>query len=130
MLSHVHIGVGDFGRALAFYDAILTALGWRRRFVEPARPWAGWRPEAADRPLILIGAPFDGGPAAPGNGQMVALLAPSRQAVMHVHSLALAEGGVCDGPPGLRPQYHADFFGAYVRDPDGNKLCVCHHQPD
>ncbi len=44
-----------------------------------------------------------------------------------VHALALAHGGTCDGPPGLRPEYHAHYFGAYLRDPDGNKLCVACH---
>ena len=44
-----------------------------------------------------------------------------------VHALALAHGGTCDGPPGLRPEYHAHYYGAYFRDPDGNKLCVACH---
>ena len=59
---------------------------------------------------------------------MVAFLAKSRDQVRQVHALAIAGGGTCEGPPGLRPQYHAHYYGAYFRDPDGNKLCVaCHH---
>jgi predicted lactoylglutathione lyase len=59
---------------------------------------------------------------------MVAFLADSRQQVDQVHALALASGGTCEGKPGLRPEYHADYYGAYFRDPDGNKLCIaCHH---
>ena len=77
----------------------------------------------------MIAHPFDGGPASAGNGQMVALLAPSRAAVGRCHALALAHGGSCEGAPGLRPEYHADYYGAYFRDPDGNKLCVCRHAP-
>jgi catechol 2,3-dioxygenase-like lactoylglutathione lyase family enzyme len=127
MLSHVHIGIRDFVRALDFYGAVMPILGWRSKFVEAERPWAGWRPNDQDRPLLLIGVPFDGEPASPGNGQMVAFLAPSRSAVELFHATALAHGGVCAGPPGLRPQYHPAYFGAYVRDPDGNKLCACHH---
>jgi hypothetical protein len=46
------------------------------------------------------------------------------------HALALALGAVDEGAPGLRPQYHPNFYGAYVRDLDGNKLCACHHQPE
>jgi putative acetyltransferase len=60
---------------------------------------------------------------------MIALLAASREAVAACHAVALANGGTCEGPPGLRPQYHPDYYGAYFRDPDGNKLCVCCHDP-
>ncbi|MCP6362581.1 VOC family protein, partial [Klebsiella pneumoniae] len=69
-------------------------------------------------------------PHHPGNGQMVAFLASTRQLVDHVHATALAHGGTCEGPPGLRPEYHPYYYGAYVRDPDGNKLCVACHQAD
>jgi predicted lactoylglutathione lyase len=61
---------------------------------------------------------------------MVALKAHSRAAVEAFHAAALAHGGVCEGAPGLRPQYNADFYAAYVRDPDGNKLAaVCRGLP-
>jgi lactoylglutathione lyase len=63
-----------------------------------------------------------------GNGQMVALLAATRAQVDAAHALALAHGGRCEGPPGLRPHYHANYYGAYFRDPDGNKLCVACHE--
>jgi len=49
--------------------------------------------------------------------------------VDRAHATALAQGGACEGPPGLRPHYHADYYGAYFRDPEGNKLCVCCHTP-
>jgi catechol 2,3-dioxygenase-like lactoylglutathione lyase family enzyme len=127
MLSHVHIGVNDFGRALAFYGPVLERLGLVQRFGEPGVPWAGWQAPGVARPLFLVGRPFDGQPATPGNGAMNALLAPDRAAVDAVHALALRHGGTCEGPPGLRPQYHANYYGAYFRDPEGNKLCVCCH---
>ncbi|WP_233244506.1 VOC family protein, partial [Acidovorax sp. HMWF029] len=76
---------------------------------------------------FLIGRPFDGQPAAPGNGVMNALLAADRATVDAVHALALQHGGRCEGLPGLRPEYHANYYGAYFRDPEGNKLCVCCH---
>ncbi len=58
---------------------------------------------------------------------MVALLAASRQIVDRAHAYALAQGGADEGAPGLRPQYHPNYYGAYFRDPDGNKICVvCH----
>ncbi|QGZ39072.1 catechol 2,3-dioxygenase-like lactoylglutathione lyase family enzyme [Pseudoduganella flava] len=127
MLSHIFIGVTDFGRAFDFYAALMDTLGQPLRFRDDSRPWAGWMPHDAPRPLLLIGAPFDGMPATVGNGAMTALLAPDRATVDRAHAAALAHGGTCDGPPGLRPEYHANYYGAYFRDPDGNKLCVACH---
>lgn len=129
MFSHVFVGVSDFDRALRFYTPVLAALGLAQRFCEPAKPWAGWQAPGLNRPLFLVGHPFDGQPHAPGNGQMAAFLAESRAQVDSVHRLALAHGGRCEGPPGLRPHYHAHYYGAYVRDPDGNKLGVACHAP-
>ncbi len=129
MISHVHVGVTDFERAFAFYTDVMDALGFALKFCARDRPWAAWMPAAAARPLFLIGHPFDGASATAGNGQMVALLAPSRAAVDTCHRRALAAGGRDDGPPGLRPQYHPDYYGAYFRDPDGNKICICCHDP-
>ncbi|KQW45673.1 MULTISPECIES: VOC family protein [unclassified Roseateles] len=128
MFSHVHLGTRDFDRALAFYRPLLALLGVAERFCEPARPWAGWQSSPGPRPLLLLGRPLDGEHAA-GNGQMVALLASSRAQVDAAHALALAHGARCEGPPGLRPEYHANYYGAYFRDLDGNKLCVACHEP-
>ena len=72
--------------------------------------------------------PFDGRPAERGNGWHCAFLAPSRAAVDAFHTAALGAGGSDEGAPGLRPQYTENYYGAYVRDPDGNKLqAVCTH---
>lgn len=126
MFSHIFVGVTDFDRALAFYTAVLGALGHRLRFRDDTRPWAGFERAPGVRPLFLIGQPFDGQPHAAGNGQMVAFAAPTRAAVDAAHARALAHGGRDEGAPGLRPHYHQNYYGAYVRDPDGNKLCfVC-----
>lgn len=125
------VGVTHFERALAFYGPVLGALGIQFRFQEPDRPWAGWQSSPDPRPLFLIGRPFDQQAHHPGNGQMVAFLAQSREQVDQVHALALQSGGSCEGKPGLRPEYHANYYGAYFRDPDGNKLCVvCHAPPE
>lgn len=127
MLSHVYVGTNEFEPAFAFYSAVMGALGARLRFSDPAKPWAAWMPAEGARPLFIIGTPYDGQPAQPGNGQMTALMAASRGAVDRAHASALAHGGHCEGPPGLRPQYHDNYYGAYFRDPEGNKLCVvCH----
>jgi catechol 2,3-dioxygenase-like lactoylglutathione lyase family enzyme len=128
MISHVCVGISDFKRARAFYAPLMEALGHVLKFESDG--WAGWKPKNADRPLFLIGAPFNGEAPAPGNGQMIALLAQDRKTVDACHAAALAAGGTCEGPPGLRPHYHPDYYGAYFRDPDGNKLCVCCHNSE
>jgi catechol 2,3-dioxygenase-like lactoylglutathione lyase family enzyme len=129
VFSHCCVGVTDFERALKFYRVILPILGVQERFCEPARPWAGWQSVPGPRPLFIIGRPYDGLPHAAGNGQMVAFLAANRSLVDAVHAAALTAGGVCAGPPGPRPEYHAHYYGAYFRDTEGNKICVACHCP-
>ena len=127
MLSHVFLGITDFDRAFAFYQELMTGLGIQLRFCEREKSWAGWQTEGVPRPLFLIGKPHNGQTHHPGNGQMAALLAANREMVRSVYQAALNRGARCEGPPGIRPQYHENYFGAYIRDPDGNKLCVvCH----
>ena len=127
MISHVFIGIADFSRALNFYSVIMGELGLRLKFSDAEESWAGWVAPDAPRPLFVIAKPFDGQPAGAGNGQMVALLASKRETVDRVHAQALSMGASCEGPPGLRPHYHPNYYGAYFRDLDGNKLCVCCH---
>jgi lactoylglutathione lyase len=127
VFSHIFVGVSDFERALAFYQPLMTVLGIQARFCDAGRPWAGWQSNPDPRPLFLIGKPYDRGAHHAGNGQMVALLAVSRALVREAYATALANGGTAEGAPGLRPEYHEHYYGAYFRDPDGNKLCVvCH----
>ena len=127
MFSHIFVGTNNFERALAFYQPLMEVLGVQARFVEANRPWAGWQSQPDPRPLFLLGKPFDQQPHAPGNGQMVAFLASSRAMVDAAYAVALQYGGSSEGAPGLRAQYHANYYGAYFRDPDGNKLCVACH---
>jgi catechol 2,3-dioxygenase-like lactoylglutathione lyase family enzyme len=129
MISHVFVGVNDFEHAFRFYSALMQVLGHALKFSDPAKPWAGWMATTAPRPLFLIGQSFDGQPASSGNGHMTALVASDRDTVDSAYSTALANGGRCEGAPGLRPQYHPNYYGAYFRDPEGNKLCVCCHDP-
>jgi catechol 2,3-dioxygenase-like lactoylglutathione lyase family enzyme len=131
MFSHIFVGVDDFDRALAFYEPLMVALGNVHRFTDRSRPWAGWQSAQGPRPLFLIGAPYDKMAHAPGNGQMTAFLAGSRAMVDRAYATALAKGSSSEGAPGLRPEYHPHYYGAYFRDPDGNKLCVvCHAPPE
>lgn len=126
MISHVFIGITGYQRAFGFYSALMDSLGMACKFADGDKGWAGWMAPDQPRPLFVIGKPFEGSHEA-GNGQMVALLAGSRDAVDQAYAVALANGGNCEGEPGMRPQYHANYYGAYLRDPDGNKLCVCYH---
>jgi catechol 2,3-dioxygenase-like lactoylglutathione lyase family enzyme len=80
--------------------------------------------------LFLIGRPQNGQAPQAGNGQTIAFLARSRELVDQVYALAIQHGGRCEGKPGLRPDYHANYYGAYFRDPDGNKLCVACHEAE
>ncbi len=128
MFSHVFTSVTDFDRAFGFYAAVMDTLGIALRFHDPAKPWAGWHSEGGTRPLFVICRPFNGEPHDPGNGQMVALMAKDRATVRAAYDTALRHGGRSEGEPGLRPQYHANYYGAYFRDPDGNKLCVVCHE--
>lgn len=127
MFSHIHVGVSDLNRAFGFYARVLGALGLTLKFCDPKIGWAAWKRPGVDRPLFLIGLPSNGAPAECGNGQMTAFQAPDRETVDKVYEAALAAGGSCEGPPGLRPHYHPNYYGAYFRDLDGNKLCVVNH---
>jgi len=132
MFTYICLGTNDLARSIRFYDPVLGALGLRRCDVsgEPDwEEWAGWgtyEAHGAREVALWVCKPFNGLPATRGNGVMVALAAASWQAVDRFHAAAIANGGASEGVPGLRPQYNADFFAAYVRDPDGNKLAaVC-----
>jgi lactoylglutathione lyase len=127
VFSHVFVSVSDFERALRFYSALMDCLGLERRFCERDKPWAGWHSAGQSRPYFVICKPYNGEPHDPGNGQMLAFLACDRATVRKSYRIALELGGTCEGPPGLRPHYHAEYYGAYFRDPDGNKICVASH---
>ena len=132
MFTYVCLGTNDIARAAAFYDPTLGALGLSRCDVSAEPDWGDWvgwgiyGDQGAKEVALWLCAPFDGRPASAGNGAMVALSAKSWQQVDDFHAAAIAHGGTSEGAPGLRPQYNPDFYAAYVRDPDGNKLAaVC-----
>jgi catechol 2,3-dioxygenase-like lactoylglutathione lyase family enzyme len=124
MLAYITIGTNDLERAGRFYDAALAPLGFGR--LKTSAHEIGYGSPQGDAavspPSLWILIPFNGLPATWGIGVDVALRATSRAAVDRFHAAALAHGGLDEGAPGLRPQYHATFYTAYVRDPDGNKL--------
>lgn len=127
MFSHIFVGVKEFERALTFYSELMRVLGNEPRFCEPDKPWAGWHSAGGTRPYLVIGLPYDQGPHHAGNGQMVALMAKDRKTVDAAYAAALANGGTSEGAPGPRPEYHPNYYGAYFRDTEGNKVCVASH---
>jgi len=135
MFSHVTVGSHDFARAVAFYDPVLATIGLKRVHSYAEHGWAGWMvadaPSVEGGPTFWVGRPANGQPPAPGNGCMTAFRAPTRKAVDEFHATALALGATDEGKPGIRMHYHPNYYGAYLRDLDGNKLCVvCHKSPE
>lgn len=118
MLTHVTLGCNDLERARTFYDAVLGSLGLTRMM--DGDVYSIW---GTDRPAIVIRHPLDGKPATHANGGTVGFSTASNEAVDAFHAAALANGGSCEGAPGPR-ELAGGLYGAYVRDPDGNKMCV------
>jgi catechol 2,3-dioxygenase-like lactoylglutathione lyase family enzyme len=117
MIGYATIGSNDLEKAKGFYDTVLVPLGGKRAFAsDRMQGYAG-----AGGAMLAVCTPYDGEKAVPGNGNMVALQAPSPEVIKQVYDLALANGGTDEGAPGDRgPGFH----GAYFRDLDGNKVCV------
>jgi catechol 2,3-dioxygenase-like lactoylglutathione lyase family enzyme len=123
MFSHVTIGTNNLSLARKFYDPVLQVLG-HLCFSEGNNHRAYGK---KDGEQIWIIAPFDGEKATAGNGTHIAFIASDRESVNNFHRKALAFGGIDEGQPGLRKHYHPAYYGAYIRDLDGNKLqAVCH----
>ena len=128
MFSHVTVGAIDLERAAAFYDAARAPIGWRRRavVVDGGPPAACWILPGALLPRFYVYLPYDGLPASAGNGGMIAFLARSPDEVDAAYAAGISAGGTDEGLPGPRVRYGEGYYGAYLRDPDGNKLHFVH----
>ncbi|MDP3660479.1 VOC family protein [Phenylobacterium sp.] len=125
MLDHVGLNVTDLERAQAFYDAALAPLGLSvlRTVTTPDVSLRGYG--EGMKPFFWL---HQGGEST--LGAHVAFAAPDRATVDAFHAAALAAGGRDNGAPGLRPHYHPNYYGAFVRDPDGHNVeAVCHSAP-
>jgi catechol 2,3-dioxygenase-like lactoylglutathione lyase family enzyme len=122
MIGYVTIGMLDAEKSGRFYDAVMGAIGNERKFNEGG--WIGYGPKGEDSHGVYICPPHDGKPATAGNGTMIAFVAPSKDAVRNAYESGLSSGGTDEGAPGPRPADSTTFYGCYLRDPTGNKICV------
>jgi len=116
-LSHVSLGTNDFPAAKRFYDAVLATLDIR--CVMDFDQGAGYGREF---PEFWVQLPHDGASANPGNGTHVCFNAATMEQVKAFHQVALEQGAEDEGKPGLRKEYSEDYYAAFVRDLDGNKV--------
>lgn len=125
IFTHVVLGTNDVEKARKFYDNTLGTLGLKRvmDFEDRASLWG------KDSPEFMVTKPGNGQPATYANGGTVSFAAPSRAAVHEFHKAALANGGSDEGAPGPR-SFTPTAYAAYVRDPDGNKLCTYCFAPE
>ena len=132
MIDHIGLSVRDFAVSRAFYTAALAPLGFGVVMEVTEAMTGGHGAHAgfgAGKPEFWIGS--GGAPGGASGGPVhVAFVAGSRAAVRAFHAAALAAGATDNGAPGLRPQYHPDYYGAFVLDPDGNNVEAVCHGPD
>jgi catechol 2,3-dioxygenase-like lactoylglutathione lyase family enzyme len=122
MYSHMFVGSNDLERSKTFYDATFAALG-----VGPASINGGRMFYTSPNGNFGVTTPIDGKPATHANGGTIAFLASSPEQADAWHAAGVANGGTtCENPPGVRDMGPVKLYLAYLRDPDGNKLCAMH----
>jgi catechol 2,3-dioxygenase-like lactoylglutathione lyase family enzyme len=122
MFSHVMIGTNDLEKARSFYDASLGALGVRPGRLDGHRVF--YRTPTG---VFSVTEPIDGKPATPANGGTIGFSAGSPEQANAFHAAGIAHGGnTCEEPPGIREGAGVKLYIAYLRDPDGNKICALH----
>jgi catechol 2,3-dioxygenase-like lactoylglutathione lyase family enzyme len=122
MFSHIMIGTNDLDRAKTFYDKLLATLG-----VPPARVDGHRIFYITKTGIFSVSKPINGEPATHGNGATIGFAASSPEQANAWHDAGVAAGGTpCEDPPGIREGAQGKLYLAYLRDPDGNKLCALH----
>jgi len=127
MIGYALVGSNDLPKALDFYDKLLATIGAGKVFDHPS----GGRVYgvAADKPMFGVVAPFNGDAATVGNGTMISFILDSHAQIAAFHDKVLELGGTSEGAPGWRGP-EGGFYGCYVRDLDGNKLCAYRAGPE
>lgn len=125
MFSHMMVGSNDMARSRRFYDALFAAVGGK-----PGREDAKGRLTYAHKgAAFMIGPPIDGAPASHGNGATIGFALDAPDQVDSWHQAGVAAGGAAiEDPPGTRQGSFGPLYLAYLRDPDGNKLCALHRK--
>jgi catechol 2,3-dioxygenase-like lactoylglutathione lyase family enzyme len=122
MFSHIMIGTNDVDKAKAFYDSVLGTLGVKPAMVDGHRIFY-----MTPTGIFSISKPINGEPATPANGGTIGFAAASPEQADAWHAAGVAQGGKsCEDPPGVRDGRMGKLYLAYLRDPDGNKLCAMH----
>ena len=122
MFSHIMIGTNDLDRAKKFYDALLGTLGVNPAVVDGHRMFY-----ITPKGIFSVSKPINGQPATAANGSTIGFAANSPEQTEAWHAAGLAAGGTtCEDPPGVRQGASGKMYLAYLRDPDGNKLCALH----
>ena len=119
MFTHIMVGTNDVAKAKAFYDATVQALGGN-----PGGEFNGRAFYSHNGGNFGVGTPANGEPATFANGGTIGFAAANKEQVDAWHAAGLANGGTCEGAPGPRPGAPGNAYGAYLRDPDGNKICA------
>jgi catechol 2,3-dioxygenase-like lactoylglutathione lyase family enzyme len=120
MFTHAFLGSNDLEKSRKFYDATMKELGYEN-VVPPEAPMLVY---SGPQGTLVVGKPYDGQPANPSNGATLGLAAKDDETVSRWHQAGLAAGGTDDGAPGPRERAPNNSVGAYLRDPDGNKICA------
>jgi catechol 2,3-dioxygenase-like lactoylglutathione lyase family enzyme len=121
-IGYVTIGALDSEASGKFYDAVFAACGSERKFADGG--WIGYGPKGSDQHSVYVCPPFNKEKATFGNGMMIAFKTDSEAAVNAAHKAGLAHGGSDEGAPGYRPPEKKGWYGAYLRDPTGNKIAI------
>ena len=125
MFSHIMVGVSDLERSKKFYDALLGALGVAPGVANKNRFF--WRGSGG---TFAVSTPINGEPACVGNGSTFGFTAQSEEQANAAHAAGIAHGGAtCEDPPGFRGEGPGRLYLAYLRDPDGNKVCLNFRPP-
>ena len=127
MFSHMMVGTNDMDRSKKFYDAVMGSIGGKPGFVDAK----GRLIYAKDGSMFLVTKPIDGGDAQPGNGMTIGFAVTSPEQADAWHKAGVENGGAAiEDDPGVRSGSGMSLYLAYLRDPDGNKLCALHRMPD
>ena len=123
MFSHIFVGSNDLDRSRIFYDAVFGAIGGKPGVIDPK----GRLVYAHNGSMFMVSRPINGEPATPANGGTIGFKMANPAEADAWHAAGLAHGGTpCEDPPGVRGSPQMSLYLAYLRDPDGNKLCALH----